>query len=140
MCFAARSGGQKNWPLVLLGAPWRCRAQTSRRVIKTGPARVGPVAGPALVSPAYQDNKLEDVEGLPGGRLRTAHPVPTVQSWINSRKYRSDVLAQGDDPLEPPLAYGPVPSSPGRGPVSPGSGNQARMSVSYAPNLRCRAA
>jgi len=23
----------------------------------------------------YQDNKLEDVEGLPGGRLRTAHPA-----------------------------------------------------------------
>src|SRR5215467_14770258 len=89
MCFAARSGGQKNWPLVLLGAPWRCRAQTSRRVIKTGPARVGPVAGPALVSPAYQDNKLEDVEGLPGGRLHTAHPVPTVQSGIDYWKYRS---------------------------------------------------
>src|SRR5215467_14566182 len=88
MCFAARSGGQKNWPLVLLGAPWRCRAQTSRRVRKTGPACAGPVAGPALVSPAYQDNKLEDVEGLPGGRLRTAHPVPTVQSGIDYWKYR----------------------------------------------------
>src|SRR6516165_1884341 len=89
MCFAARGGGQKNWPLVLPWAPWRCRAQTSRRVRKTGPARERPVAGPALVSPAYQDNKLEDVEGLPGGRLRTAHPVPTVQSGIDYWKYPS---------------------------------------------------
>src|SRR6516165_8975047 len=89
MCFAARGGGQKNWPLVLPWAPWRRRAQTSRRVRKTGPTRAGPVAGPALVSPAYQDNKLEDVEGLPGGRLRTAHPVPTVQSGIDYWKYPS---------------------------------------------------
>src|SRR6516164_4087900 len=89
ICFAARGGGQKNWPLVLPWAPWRRRAQTSRRVRETGPARAGPVAGPALVSPAYQDNKLEDVEGLPGGRLRTAHPIPTVQSGINSWKYPS---------------------------------------------------
>src|SRR5690348_11707283 len=29
---------------------------------------------------------------------------------------RVEVLAQGGDPLEPPLAYGPVPASPGRGP------------------------
>jgi hypothetical protein len=56
-------------------------------VSKTGPARDGPVAGPSLVSPAYQDNKLEDVEGLPGRRLRTAYPVPTVQSGTRSRKY-----------------------------------------------------
>src|SRR6516162_6356970 len=30
------------------------------------------------------------------------------------------VLAQGGDPLEPPLACGPVPSSPGRCPAGPG--------------------
>ena len=56
---------------------------------RPGPAREGPVAGPSLVSPVYQDNKLEDVEGLPGGRLRTAHPVPTVQSGIDYWKYPS---------------------------------------------------
>src|SRR6516162_9640453 len=30
------------------------------------------------------------------------------------------VLTRGGDPLEPPLVYGPVPPSPGRGPASPG--------------------
>src|SRR5215831_6292597 len=124
MGFAARSGGQKNWPLVLLGAPWRCRAQTSRRVIKTGPARVGPVAGPALVSPAYQDNKLEDVEGLPGGRLRTAHPVPTVQSGIKSRKYPPD------KPWPRPAGVPEIPR-----PVPAASPEHAQE-----PNRRCRAA
>jgi hypothetical protein len=43
-----------------------------RRVGGTGTGQRGPGAGPSLVSPAYQDAKLEDVEGLPVGRLRTA--------------------------------------------------------------------
>ncbi|HXW43750.1 MAG TPA: hypothetical protein VEL03_03115 [Streptosporangiaceae bacterium] len=37
-----------------------------------GPASDGPDAGPSLISPAHQDAKLEDFEGLPGGRLGTA--------------------------------------------------------------------
>ena len=37
-----------------------------------GPASDGPCAGPSLVSPAYQDAKLENFEGLPGGRPCTA--------------------------------------------------------------------
>jgi len=57
-------------------------------VRETGPAREGPVAGPSLVSPAYQDNKLEDVEGLPGRRLRTAYPVQTVPAGTRSGKYQ----------------------------------------------------
>jgi hypothetical protein len=32
-------------------------------------------------------NKLEDVEGLPGGRRRTAHPALTVPGGGPSRKY-----------------------------------------------------
>src|SRR5580658_3448963 len=37
-----------------------------------GPASDGPSAGPSLISPAHQDAKLEDFEGLPGGRQGTA--------------------------------------------------------------------
>ena len=42
----------------------------------TGPRRAGP--GPALVLPVCSGNKLEDVEGLPGGRRRATHPALTV--------------------------------------------------------------
>jgi RNA polymerase sigma-70 factor, ECF subfamily len=43
-----------------------------------GPASEGPGAGPSLISPACQDAKLENLEGLPAGRLRTARQSPTV--------------------------------------------------------------
>jgi hypothetical protein len=43
-----------------------------------GPASGGPGAGPSLISPACQDAKLENLEGLPAGRLRTARQFPTV--------------------------------------------------------------
>jgi len=43
-----------------------------------GPASEGPGAGPSLISPACQDAKLENLEGLPAGRLRTARQSQTV--------------------------------------------------------------
>ena len=36
-----------------------------------GPASEGPVPALSLISPAHQDAKLENLEGLPAGRLRT---------------------------------------------------------------------
>jgi len=40
-----------------------------------GPASDGPGAGPSLISPACQGAKLENLEGLPGGRLRTTRQL-----------------------------------------------------------------
>jgi len=40
-----------------------------------GPAREGPGTGPSRISPACQDAKLEDLEGLPAGRRRTARQI-----------------------------------------------------------------
>ncbi len=53
-----------------LGARRRGRTQTCRRD-RVRPAR-GREPGPSLISPAHQDAKLEDLKGLPGGRLGTA--------------------------------------------------------------------
>src|SRR5262249_56288235 len=86
-CCAALSGGQKNWPLVLPWAPGQAPHSDTEVSVRPGPAREGPVAGPSLVSPVCSGNKLEDVEGLPGGRRRTAHPALTVPGGGPSRKY-----------------------------------------------------
>jgi len=48
----------------------RGRTQMCRRDRVRPAKRRGP--GPSLISPAHQDAKLEDLKGLPGGRLGTA--------------------------------------------------------------------
>ena len=50
-----------------------------------GRHRAGP--GPSLVLPVCSGNKLEDVEGLPGGRRRATHPALTVPGVARPRKY-----------------------------------------------------
>ena len=62
----------RDWPLALPWAPGVAPRSDTDVSAGPGPASDGPGAGPSLVSPAYQDAKLEDVEGLPVGRLRTA--------------------------------------------------------------------
>src|SRR5215469_5489397 len=52
----------------------------------------GPGAGPSLISPACQDAKLEDLEGLPVGRLRTARHLRRYPRPAVSRKYRAWLL------------------------------------------------
>jgi len=54
-----------------LGAERAPRSDTDVSA-RPGRASFGPDAGPTLISPAHQDAKLEDFEGLPGGRLGTA--------------------------------------------------------------------
>src|SRR5215469_11793652 len=67
-----RTGVLRNWPLALPWAPDGAAVGHNRRVGGTGygPAR-GQEPGPSLISPAHQDAKLEDLKGLPGGRLGT---------------------------------------------------------------------
>src|SRR5215469_15842069 len=57
-----------------------------------GPASTGPGAGPSLISPACQDAKLEDLEGLPVGRLGTARHLRRYPRSAVSRKYRAPLL------------------------------------------------
>src|SRR5215469_9984209 len=65
-------GVLRNWPLALPWAPGgrRGRTQTCRRDRVQPPK--GREPGPSVISPAHQDAKLEDLKGLPGGRLGTA--------------------------------------------------------------------
>src|SRR5258707_2765971 len=57
-----------------------------------GPASERPGAGPSLISPACQDAKLEDLEGLPVGRLRTARLLRRYPRSATPRKYRPVLL------------------------------------------------
>jgi hypothetical protein len=60
------------WPLAL---PWAlANAAVGHRCVGgTGSGqRSAGEPGPSLISPAHQDAKLEDLKGLPGGRLGTA--------------------------------------------------------------------
>jgi hypothetical protein len=78
-----RIGVLRNWPLALPWAPGRRRGRTQTcRRDRVRPAR-GREPGPSLISPAHQDAKLEDLKGLPGGRLGTARqfrPYPSEPS------------------------------------------------------------
>jgi len=50
-----------------------------------GPASDGPGAGPSLISPACHGAELENLEGLPAGRLHTARRsrryLPEGTAW-----------------------------------------------------------
>src|SRR5262249_59208376 len=115
-CYAALSGGQKNWPLVLPWAPGQAPHSDTEVSVRPGPAREGPVAGPSLVSPVCSGDKLEDVEGLPGGRRRTAHPALTGPGGGPARKYPCPPSparrGAGDQEPQPPVPAADQPQAP----------------------------
>jgi len=73
---AARRGWMQMWPLAL---PWASRGTPRSDTgvsAGPGPASEGPGAGPSLISPARQDAKLEDLEGL--SRRAATHRPSTM--------------------------------------------------------------
>jgi hypothetical protein len=85
-------GSMGDWPLALPWAPGATPRSDTDVSAGPGPASYGPGAGPSLVSPACQDAKLEDVEGLPVGRLHTARQLRRYPRPPGSRKYRNSLL------------------------------------------------
>ena|SRR6266487_1864769 len=108
----------RKWPLTL---PWRLggAALGHRRVVGTGTGREGPAPALSLISPAYQDAKLENLEGLPAGRLHTARHHRRYLLMSAYRKYRCRL----------PVF---VAGSPGL--------QEAGKNAGQMPNLRCRPA
>ncbi len=91
---AAAGGALEYWPLALPWAPLLAPRSDTDVSAGPGPASDGPGAGPSLISPACQDAKLEDLEGLPVGRLRTARQLRPYPRSAVSRKYRNDLLTR----------------------------------------------
>ena len=57
---------------------------------------MGREPGPSLISPAHQDAKLEDLKGLPGGRLGTARQFRRYLSVPCEGKYRNELFTRGN--------------------------------------------
>src|SRR5450755_3996347 len=122
-----------DWPLALPWAPFTAPRSDTDVSAGPGPASDGPGAGPSLISPACQDAKLEDLEGLPEGRLGTAHHLRRYPGAALGRKYRNSLFThQTAVPGQRVwLAVNDAPRRPRRG---------VRAPVLQAPKRRFRAA
>src|SRR5260370_5883752 len=82
------------WPVALPWAPGAAPRSATDVSAGPGPASERPGAGPSLISPACQDAKLEDLEGLPVGRQRTARHPRRYPRSATPRKYRPMLLTR----------------------------------------------
>src|SRR5258708_24939274 len=115
-CALPRSTGTVNF---LRPSP-KYSPSSARAVSSSAAARVpracgvpgaGSGGGPhlTLATPA----SVQATETWPTGVSRQPHASSVTPSIVPGGS--DTLLAQGGDPLEPPMAYGPVPSSPRRG-------------------------